>query len=145
VVRQTDAARQEGAVVARIVPGEPAFIAALLPERHGPFDRLERFLAVQRDRLAVGLDLLAAPRPQIPVPPAPCIAEGMPAGLTDRPALGLQFLARVAQLVPGLRELVVAGLLKPRFTVGDESAADAPRHADPLVADGRDLFRDVVI
>jgi hypothetical protein len=61
VVGGADAARQEGAVIARIVPGEAAFVHCLLPQRDGELDRLDRLLAVERHRLAVGLDLLAAP------------------------------------------------------------------------------------
>ena len=61
VVAGADAAGQEGAVVARIVPGKPALVHRLLPQRHGEFDGFECLLAVQRDGLAVGFDLLAAP------------------------------------------------------------------------------------
>src|SRR6266436_755974 len=98
-------------------------------------DRFDGFPAVQDDRLAVGLDLLPAPRPQIRVPPARRIAERVSSGLADGAALGLEFLAGVEQRVPGFREGIVPNLVEPRFAIGDQRAADGPRQADPFVAD----------
>ena len=106
---------------------------------------LDRFPAVQDDGLAVGLDLLAAPRPEERVPPARRVAERVAGGLADGPSLGLQLLAGIAKGIPGLGERRVAGLLEPRLAIGDQSAADGPRHANPLVADRRNLPADVVV
>src|SRR5262249_25036982 len=61
VVGGAYAARQKRAVIARIVPGEPSLVERLLPKRHREFNRFDGFLAVERDSLAVSLDLLAAP------------------------------------------------------------------------------------
>src|SRR5579883_731347 len=111
VVGQADRSRQEGAVVRRIVPGEAAGVAGVVPERHRAPDRFERLLGVQHDGLAVGLDLLAAPRPQPGIPEARRVAERVAERLADRPALGLQLLAGVLQLVPGVGEDVVEAAL----------------------------------
>ena len=107
IVGGADAAGQEGAVVARIVPGKPALVHRLLPQRHSEFDRFHRLLAVQRDGLAIRLDLLAAPRPQIRVPPARRVAEGMPGCLTVRMPGFFQLLTGGAVLVPGRRKLAI--------------------------------------
>src|SRR5204862_5111068 len=107
IVGGADGARQEGAVVARIIPSEPAFVHRLLPQGDREFDRLDRLLAVQRDGFLVVTDLPAAPRPEIGVPPAGSVTEGMHGGLPERPALGLHFLPGVAVFVPGSRELAV--------------------------------------
>src|SRR5262249_4004600 len=89
VVGGADAARQEGAVVAGIVPGKPTLVAGVFPKTDRELDRFDGFPAVQDHGLSVGFALLAAPRPQIWVPPAWRIAERVPGGLADRPALGL--------------------------------------------------------
>src|SRR5437016_2114225 len=60
VIGGADAAGEKGAVVAGIVPGEGALVAGILPQADGELHRLDRFLAVEHDGLAVGLDLLAA-------------------------------------------------------------------------------------
>src|ERR1700730_19090496 len=79
--------------------------------------------------------------------PAGCVAEGVAGGLAERPALGLQFLAGVAVVVPGSRKLavLVADFLQPGFAVGDQAAADRPRHADPFAVNIVDDPRQVVI
>ena len=69
----------------------------------------------------------------------------MPRGLADRMSLGFQLLAGIAELLPVLREFLVADFGEPGFAIGDKPAANAPRHADPFVADRGDLTRDVVI
>src|SRR6516162_3411598 len=61
VLRRATSIRQEGAIVAGVVPGEAALVVAILPEINRVLDRFDRLLAVQDDGLAVGLDLLAAP------------------------------------------------------------------------------------
>src|SRR5581483_11462320 len=114
------------------------FVHGLLPQRDRELDRLDRFLAVQHDGLSVGLDLLAAPRPEIGIPPARRVAERVPGGLADRPPLGFQLLAGFAESVPGLGEGRVPGFLEPGFAIGDEPAAYRPRHADPLAVDRAD-------
>src|SRR6516164_6766492 len=63
VVGGADAAREEGAVVAAIVPGKPTLVAGVFPKTNRELDRFDGFPAVQDHRLAVGLDLLATPRP----------------------------------------------------------------------------------
>ena len=119
--------------------------AGVFPKTNRELDRFDGFPAVQDDRLAVGLDLLPAPRPQIRVPPARRIAERVSSGLADGAALGLEFLAGVEQRVPGFREGIVPNLVEPRFAIGDQRASDGPRHADPFVADSGDELGNVVI
>src|SRR5262249_807580 len=127
-------AGQESAVVAGIVPGEPALVAAVLPECGPEFDRFDRWLAVERDSLAVLLDLLAAPRPQIRIEKGRRVAEAVSHGLAEWLALGLELLAGVAILVPGFRKFVVADRVEPRFAIGIFIAEDAPRHSEPFLA-----------
>src|SRR5262249_54583089 len=83
--------------------------------------------------------------PKIRVPPAGRIAERVTGVLTDRPAAGLQFLAGFTQGVPGIGEGIVPDLLKPRLAIGDQPAANGPRHADPFVADRGNELRDLVV
>src|SRR5439155_10296559 len=115
VVGRADGAGEKGAVVARIVPGKPALVAAFLPEGNRVLDRLDRLLAVQRDSLAVGGDLLTAERPQERVPERGGIAESVASGLAEGMAGGFELLPSGAVVVPGLRELVlgIAGLGEP--------------------------------
>src|ERR1700721_2012560 len=57
----------------------------------------------------------------------------------------LQLLAGGAVLVPGRRELAVEpDLGEPGLTIGDEPAADAVGHDDPLAAHRPDDLADVV-
>src|SRR5262249_2110148 len=109
-------------------------------------DRLDDFLAVERDGLAVGFDLLAAPRPQIRIPEAGRVAKGVAERLAEWPAFGLELFAGFAVLLPSLRELAaaIADFLEPGFAIGQQPAASSPRHADPFPADGGDEPRDVV-
>jgi hypothetical protein len=126
VERGADGLRQEGAVVVGVVPGEAALVMRVLPERGHELDRLDRLLAVEHDGLAVGLDLLAAPRPQVGIAERRRVAEGVAERLADRPALGLQLLAGLAVLLPGVGKLVVADFLEPRFAVGDHARRRSP-------------------
>src|SRR6266496_3684334 len=125
-----------GAIVARIVPGEPALVAAFLPEGDGVLDRFDGLLAVEHHRLAVGTELLTAEGPQERIPERGGIAEGMARGLPERMPGRLQFLAGGAIVVPGLRELAVAvaDLGEPRFAVGEQPGDDRPRYAEPFLA-----------
>jgi hypothetical protein len=61
------------------------------------------------------------------------VAEGLADGL----ALGLELLADLAVLLPGLRELLGADLVEPRAPVGDGVADDRVGHREPLAADPR--------
>ena len=65
VIRGADAAGEERAVVAGVIPGKPALVHCLFPQRDGELHRLDGLLGVEHHGLAVGLDLLAAPRPQV--------------------------------------------------------------------------------
>src|SRR5205823_10761844 len=101
VVRAADAARQEGAVVAGIVPRQPALVEGILPHGDRELDRFDRLFAAEHDGLAVGLDFFAAPRPQIRVPERVGVAIGVAKRLAERVSLGLQLLAGRAPLLPG--------------------------------------------
>ena len=79
--------------------------------------------------LPLVVDLLAAQRPQERIGERRRIAEGVAERLADRAALGLQLLADLAILLPGLGELLRADLLEPRLAIGDHAADDGPRHA----------------
>src|SRR5262249_58450092 len=120
-------------------------VHGLLPEGNRELDRFDRFLAVQHDRLAVGSDLLAAERPEVGIPPAGRVAEGVARSLPDRPALGLELLAGITKGVPGLGEGLVADVLEPGLAIGDQSAAARPRHTDPLVAARGGVLADVAV
>src|SRR6202022_4433057 len=98
---------QEGAVVVGIVPGKAAFVMCLVPEGGHEFHGFDRRRAVERDRLAVGLDLLAAPGPKVRINECGGVAEGMTERLPDRAILCFKLLAGLAVLLPGLRKLAV--------------------------------------
>src|SRR6266436_6368813 len=100
VVGAADGAREERAVVARIIPGEPAPVMGVLPQADRELDRLDRLLAVQSHRLAVGLDLLATPGPQVRIPEARGITESMAQCLAEGMAFGFELLTGCAVFVP---------------------------------------------
>src|ERR1700737_4561713 len=68
VVRRADCAFEEGFVVACVVPVDPGLVVRILPQADRELDRLDRRLVVQHHRLAVALDFLAAPGPEIGIP-----------------------------------------------------------------------------
>src|SRR5260370_39439738 len=86
----------------------PALVMGILPKADRELDRLDRLLAIQRHRLAVGLDLLAAPRPQIGIPEAGGVTESVAERLAKGTALGFELLTGRAVLFPRLRELFAA-------------------------------------
>ncbi len=136
VVGGADRAGEERPVVARIVPGKAAIVAGVLPEADRELDRLDRSWAVQHNRLAVGFDLLAAPRPQIRVPERVRVAKGVRQCLADRMALGLELLAGLAPFLPGFRIFFrpIADFVPPRGAVGDLQADDRVGNGKPLLA-----------
>src|SRR4249919_463444 len=78
-----DGAGQESAVVVGIIPGKTAFVVCIFPERRHEFYRLDRRLGVEDHGLAVSLDLLAAPGPDVGVAERRRITEGMPERLSE--------------------------------------------------------------
>src|SRR5574341_1585796 len=108
-----DVARVEGAVVVRVVPGEPALVATLLPQRRHVLHRVDGALAVDHDLLAGGVSLRAAERPEQGVRPGRRVAEGVAERLAVGLALLLERGGRLAQLVPRPGEPVEADLLEP--------------------------------
>src|SRR5262249_23109192 len=147
VIGRADSPGEECPVVARIVPGQPAGIITVVPKGDGVLDRVHRLLAIERNRLAVRLDLPAAPRPEKRIPKDHRIAESMAEGLAIRAPLGLELLAHGAVLVPSVGKLTVAvaHLVEPRLPVREQPTADAPRDADPFLAIIGDDLRDLVI
>jgi hypothetical protein len=136
VLGSRDGSREKCAVVARIVPGESALVARVLPEGDGKLHRLERGLGVQGDRLAVRLDLLAAPRPEIGVPESRRVPERMRHRLADGKSLGLELLANLAPFLPRLWKRRDTDSIVKRLAVDDEIRRDrvgdgAPRSRDP--------------
>ena len=102
VIGCADAAGEKGAVVAGVVPGEPALVHRLFPQCDGELHQFNGLLGVEHNGFAVGLDLLAAPGPQVWIPPARRVAEGVASGLAIGLASGLQLLADGAVFVPRL-------------------------------------------
>src|SRR5215469_7605296 len=147
VVRGTDRAREKRSVVARIVPCEAPFVATILPKAHRELYGFDRLLAVERDGLAVGLDLLAAPRPQVRVPEAGRVAERVAEGLAKGMTRGFELLAGLAVFLPGFRKFSfgVADLIKPRRAIGQQPAPDRPGDPDPLAVDIIDELGDIVV
>src|SRR6202035_5895790 len=105
VIGRAHSAGKESPVVAGIIPCEAARVVAVVPEGDRELDRLNGLLAVERHRLAVRLDLLTAPRPQIRVPKNRCVAESMAEGLAEWAAVGLLLLENGAGALPGFRKL----------------------------------------
>ena len=134
VQRGRDGLRQEGAVVVGVVPGEAALVHGVLPQARHELDRFDVSLVLITDRLAVGIDLLAAPRPHVRIGEARRVAEGVAQRLAERPALGLQLLADLAIALPGVGELGRADLVEPRLAIGDHAADHRPRHAHEHLA-----------
>src|SRR5258708_21918161 len=64
VQRRRDLARVEGAIVVRVVPGQAALVAGVLPERLHELHRVDRALGVQHDLLAGLVGLGAAEGPE---------------------------------------------------------------------------------
>src|SRR5262245_48462993 len=110
-----DRLREEAAIVVGVVPGKAALVMGFLPACGHELDRLERRLAVDDDRLAVGLDLLAAPRPQKGIGEPWSIAEGVPEGLPDRSTFGLELLADLAVGLPSIGKRRYSDLVEPRL------------------------------
>src|SRR5262249_2968008 len=81
------------AVVARVVPGEPALVTGVLPERLHELHRLDGALAVDHDLLAGRVDLGASEVPQQRIGERGWIAEAVTQRLADRLALRLELLA----------------------------------------------------
>src|SRR6516165_3170983 len=71
----------------------------------------------------------------------------MAQGLAERMALCLQLLARRPVLVPRLRKLAcaVADGFEPRFAIDKQTANDAPRYTDPLIARRGHYARHLVV
>src|SRR5438128_1112572 len=70
---------------------------------------------------------------------------GRAEGLAHRLALGLELLAHLAPLVPGLGELLDADLCVPGPPVGDGVSARAVRDGQPAIADLRGAGEHVVV
>src|SRR5207302_7904817 len=104
VVGGADGAGEKRAVVVGIVTGKPALVVRLLPELDHELDRVDRLLAVEH-HLAVRVDLLATPRPQIRIGERRRVAERVPQRLAERTPLGFELLAGLPEFLPGLREL----------------------------------------
>src|SRR5947208_15136182 len=110
--RPGDRSGEIRAVVAGVVPRQPAFVEAILPEADGELHGLDRRLAADDD-LAFVVDLGATEAPGHRVGPVVRIAEAVAKGLTQRAVLLLELDPDLAQLVPGVRELAGTGFLEP--------------------------------
>ena len=120
----------------------------LFPERRHELHEIDRLLGVEDHGLAVGLDLLAAPGPEVGIAERRRITEGVPERLAERAALGLELLAGIPIGFPGVREGLVANLLEPGFAVGDLRAEHAPWNGNPFLAvvgDDRGLLVEALL
>ncbi len=145
VERRAELARVERAVVVGVVPSEPALVARVLPERLQELHGLERALGVDRDLLPARVDLGATEVPEERIREDGRITEAVAERLADRLALGLELLADLAILVPGLREFLDADLVEPRPPVRDGVSAATVRHGQPLSPDLGACVEDVVV
>src|SRR5581483_11456288 len=118
VQRRGDGAGEKSAIVVGVVPGEAALVERVLPELLHELHRLERLLRVEH-HLAFLVDLLPAPGPEIRIAEGRRVAESVAERLPERAALGLQLLAGVVILLPGLGEIAEADFLEPGFAIGD--------------------------
>ena len=91
-------------------------------------------LRIEHHRLAVGLDLFAAPRPKVRIGEGRRIAEGVAERLPDRVAGRLQLLADRAVFLPSRGNGVSALLGQPGLAIDDHGAEHAPRHPQPFLA-----------
>src|SRR5258705_48550 len=114
VERRADLPGMEGSVVVGVVPGQPALVACVFPEGLQELHGLERALGVDHDLLAARVDLGTAEVPQERIGEDWRIAEAVAQRLPDGLALGLELLADLAVLVPGLREFFRPDLVEPR-------------------------------
>src|SRR5206468_1391232 len=106
VQRRADLTRVKRAVVVGVVPGQPAFVASVLPERLEELHGLDRALAVDRDLLARLVDFGTTEVPQERIGEGRRIPEAVTERLADRLALRLELSADFAILVPRLRKLL---------------------------------------
>src|SRR5258705_922353 len=115
------------------------------PEGGHELDGVDDLFLVDVDSLAVLLNLGAAPRPHVGVAERRRVAECVTERLADRPAHGLELLANLAILLPGVWEGRGADLVEPRFSVGDHGADDSPWQGDKLLAVDRVRFAQIVV
>ena len=131
VERRRDLARQERAVVRRVVPREAALVARVLPERLHELHGLHRGRAVEHDLLARPVHLHAAEAPRERVGPRGRVAEGVAERLADRLAFLLELHPDLPQLVERLWPRGLPDLLEPGLPVGELEPDDAVRQREP--------------
>src|SRR5579862_6236491 len=88
ILRRRDRPGKERAVIARVIPGQAAFVATILPESDPEFNGLDCFLAIESDFAAL-VDFPAAVCPKKGIPEARRIAEAVPQRLSYRLAFSL--------------------------------------------------------
>src|SRR5947208_6947738 len=145
VERRAELARVERAVVVGVVPREPALVARVLPERLQELHGLQRALGVDRDLLPARVDLGAPEVPEERIREDGRITEAVAERLADRLALGLELLADLAILVPGLWEFLDADLVEPRPPIRDGVSAATVGHGQPPSPDLGARVEDVVV
>src|SRR5439155_3897661 len=124
---RADLACVEGAVVIRVVPGQPALVTRLPPERHHPLHRFDRAPAAQDDLLARTVRLGAAERPEERIAPPGAVAQRAAEALADGTAGLLQRRADLPIILELRRGLGHAHFGEPRLPVGDEAGQDPVR------------------
>ena len=131
VVGVRDLAVEERLVVVRIEPRQRAGNERRV-ELLAVLERFQRLRAVDHD-LVVGVDELAAERPDEPVAPQ-AVPRGVAERHATRRALPCDSLRHLEEVVGRRREGVEAGRLQHAFPVDHHRAGGAERDADPLLA-----------
>src|SRR5207245_10942486 len=120
----------------------PAVLASILPACLHHLHRLDGGVAVVDALLARLVPLGAAEIPEKGIGTRRRIAEAVAEGLAHRLAFGLELLAHLAPLVPGLGELLDADLRVPGPSVGDGVSPCAMWDGQPAIADLRGAGED---
>src|SRR5262249_52927674 len=102
--------------------------------------------AVQHDRLAIGLNIVRTPRPNIRLAERSNPADAMPKPVPDQQVRGLLLVASITVLMPGLRELAIglADVGYPRLPISDLQANNAPGQGDPFLSIISDRLRGFI-
>ena len=135
VVGAGDLLAQPGLVIVDVGPTERILEHGLLEEFAREVDGPGRLVGIEHHRLAVGLDLVAAERPQQRIKPAVVIAKTVAELESERVPLGLQLGAGFEQAIPGVRKGFETDLLEPVHAPVHQLADVAERDGLPFAVD----------
>ena len=131
-------------VVADIGPAEDVVEHRVLEEFAGEIDGAGGLVGVDDDGLAVGLDLVAAIRPQQRIEPAVVVAKTVAELEAERVVLRFQLLADLVELVPGIGKFLDPDFGEPIGAPVHQLADIAERHRLPFAVDNARLLGDIV-